>query len=144
MELCTWSCLCLGVGLLKVHYSLCHYNESTKVAVHRPIHDSRHPVSCTSVYFFIKFLQVFKYLTRKNLHKNKMRVNWHTRSRIRHVVWLVKKKPHTLTDTLEIEMTYMIRHVTLRWHFGRKCRFQLTFLFVYENVTWHCEIEVEC
>jgi hypothetical protein len=32
----------------------------------------------------------------------------------------------------------------LRWHFGRKCRYQLTFIFVFENVMWHFGFEVEC
>ena len=31
----------------------------------------------------------------------------------------------------------------LRWHFGIKCRWQLTFIFVFKNVTWHFGFEVE-
>ena len=31
----------------------------------------------------------------------------------------------------------------LRWQFRRKCRCELTFIFVLENVTWHFGFEVE-
>ena len=31
----------------------------------------------------------------------------------------------------------------LRWHFGIKCRCQLTFIFDFKNVTWHFGFEVE-
>ena len=55
-----------------------------------------------------------------------------------------KKNPHTSIDTLDIEMTRTTRHVTLRWHFRRKCRCLLTYIFVFENITWHFEFEVEC
>ena len=53
------------------------------------------------------------------------------------------EKNHTLINTLEIEMTRTTKHVTLRWHCRRKCRCQLTFIFVFENVTWHFGFEVE-
>ena len=58
---------------------------------------------------------------------------------------LRRKKTHTSIDTLQIEMTHTTRHVTLRWNFKRKCRsYQLTFIFVFENVMWHFGFEVEC
>ena len=37
-----------------------------------------------------KFLQGFKHLTCKNLHKKKLDVNWHAQYKFWHVVWLVK------------------------------------------------------
>ena len=47
-------------------------------------------------------------------------------------------------DTLKFEMTRTNKHMTLRWHFKRKCRCQLTFVFVFNIVTWHVGFEVEC
>ena len=39
-----------------------------------------------------------------------------------------KKKTYMSIDTLEIGMTCSISHVTMRWHFWRKCRCKLTFI----------------
>ena len=64
--------------------------------------------------FLTKFMQVFDIWHAKILHKNKMRVNWHTQSRFWHVMWVVKKKPH------------------INWHFTQ-----------IENVTWHFGFEIE-
>jgi hypothetical protein len=67
-----------------------------------------------------------------------LHVNWYAQFGFRHVVSLLKKKTtRSLISTLEIEMTRATKHVTLRWHCRRKCRCQLTFVFVFENVTWH-------
>ena len=41
---------------------------------------------------FVKDFGSFWHLTHKNLHKNKMHVNWHARFRIWHWLWLVKEK----------------------------------------------------
>ena len=38
----------------------------------------------------------------------------------------------------------ILRKPKLRWQFGIKCRCQLTFTFVFKNVTWHFGFEVEC
>ena len=40
-------------------------------------------------------------------------------------------------------MTHTTRHVTLKWHLKRKCRCRLTFVFIFENVSWHSRFEVE-
>ena len=83
------------------------------------------------------------HLTCKELAHKKMHINWQAQFRIWHVVLHVKKKNHMSTDTLEIEMTYTTRHVTLKWHSRRKCRCQSTFNIVYESITWHFGFEVE-
>ena len=73
-----------------------------------------------------------------------MHINWHTQVRNWHVVWLVKKK--TTRQSTRYKLKW---HVLLgMWHWGdilkRKYRCQLTFIFVFENVTWHFGFEVEC
>ena len=65
----------------------------------------------------------------QKLAQNELNVNWHAQFRFWHVVQLVKKKTHTSIDMLEIEIIRITRHVTLRWHFGGKCRCPLTFFF---------------
>jgi hypothetical protein len=59
-----------------------------------------------------------------------------------HVVWLVKKKTIRQLTSWNFEMTHTTRHVTLNWHFKRKCRCWLTFIFVFKNITWHFRFEV--
>ena len=54
-----------------------------------------------------------------------------------------EEKNYMSIDTLEFEMTRPTRDVTLRWHFKIKCRCHLTFIFVFENVTWHFGFEFE-
>ena len=85
----------------------------------------------------------FWYLTYKNLHKNEMHVNWHTRFRFWHVSVTCEEQNHSSIDTLQIETTRTTRHVTSRWHFRRKSRCQSTFIFALENVTWHFGFDVE-
>ena len=46
-----------------------------------------------------------------------------------------EEKTHMSIDTLEYEITHSIRHVTLRCPLKRKCTPQLTFIFVFENLT---------
>ena len=87
--------------------------------------------------------QSFWHLTCKNLHKNKLHVTWQAQFRFWHVVWHGKKKTTRQFDTSKIEMSCITRHVTLRWHFRRRCRCQLTLVFVSENDTWHFGLEVE-
>ena len=63
---------------------------------------------------FLKVFASFWYLTYKNLHKNKMHVNWHTRFRFWHVVWLVKNK-----TTRQLTLYKLKQHVLLgMWHQG--------------------------
>ena len=81
--------------------------------------------------FLDKVFASFWHSTRKNLHENKLHVNWHTQFRFWHAVWLVKKKIHTSIGILGIEMSHTTRYVTLRWPFRRKCRCQLTSIFVF-------------
>ena len=58
-----------------------------------------------------------------------------------------EEKNHTSIDTLENWRKYDIRHgtrhVILRRYLRRKCTCQLTFNFVFENITWHFGFEVE-
>ena len=63
------------------------------------------------MYMFDKVFASFFLLTRKNLHKKYMHVNWHTHFGIWHVLWLVKKKKHKSIDTLEIKMTRITRQL---------------------------------
>ena len=35
----------------------------------------------------------------------------------------------------KLRMIHTTRHVTLKWHFRRKCRCRLTFIFVFKNIT---------
>ena len=71
--------------------------------------------------FLTKFLEVLTFETQKLAHKK----------------W-------TSIDTLEIEMIRITRHVILRWHSRRSCKCKLTFIFVFENVSWHFRFEVQC
>ena len=79
-----------------------------------------------------------KTCVKKKLDKNEMHVNWHAQLIIRRVVWLVKKKPH---------VNWHVRnwngHGTLRWHLREKCTCHLTFIFVFDDFTWHLGFEVE-
>jgi hypothetical protein len=85
---------------------------------------------------FDKVFASFWHLTRKNLHPKKAHVNWHAQFRFWHVVGLVKKQ-------IACHLTCTTKHVTLRQHFKRKNNSQLTFIFVFENITWHSGVEIE-
>ena len=97
-----------------------------------------------AVCIFDKVFASFWHLTRNKLHENKMYINWHAQFRIWHVVWLVKDK-----ITRQLTLSKLKWHVLLGiWHWSDvlegKCRCQLTFHFVFENVTKHFGFEVEC
>jgi hypothetical protein len=81
--------------------------------------------------FWTKFLQVFGIWHAKTCTKMNYMSLDKARFRCWHVVRLVKEKTARQIGTLIIEMTRTTRHVTLRWHFGRKCRWQLTFILCF-------------
>ena len=85
---------------------------------------------------FDKVFASFWHLTSKNLHPKKAHVNWHAQCKFWHVVWLVKIQ-------ITSQLTRTTKHVTLREQFRRRRKCQLTFLFVFKNITWHFGTEVE-
>ena len=95
----------------------------------------------TNVYWqsFCKFLS---FDTHKTCTKINMSIDTHDLDfDMQCDLW--REKNHVI-DTIEITMTQTTRHVTLRWHFRRKCGCQLKFIFVFENVTWHFGFEIKC
>ena len=67
-----------------------------------------------SMCIFDKVFASFWYSIDKNVHKNKMHVNWHAQFRFRHVVWLAKKE-----TTRQLTLYKLKRHVLLdMWHWG--------------------------
>jgi hypothetical protein len=86
-----------------------------------------------AVCVFYKVFASFWCLTCKNLHINKLHVNFVT----------CEEKYNTSIDILEIEIIRTSRHVTFRWSFRRKCRCQFKFIFVLGNIRWHFEFEVQ-
>jgi hypothetical protein len=123
-----WRVLWLfGISTYPLLYTKC---QSTRIKLCLPKN-----ALLMAVCIFYKVFASFWHLIRKNLHINKLYVN---------CVTCEEKKVNTSIHTLEIRMTCTTRHVTLRWPFRRKARFQLPFIFVFENITWHFEFEVEC
>ena len=104
--------------------------------------------SCTflsvgsTVYFWQSFCKFLIFDTQKLAKKE-------TTHQLTRTTWIwtctvtCEEKNHTSIDTLKIEMARTTRHVTLRWHFKRKYRCELTFIFVFKNVMWHFRFEVK-
>jgi hypothetical protein len=79
------------------------------------------------VCLFDKVFASFWYLTRKNSHKNKTHVNWHSQFRFWHVMWLVKEKKTTCRSTLYKLKQHILPGI---WHRGDISERTI-------DVTWH-------
>jgi len=93
-----------NISIYHLLYAIC---QSTPIEVCMP----KNPPLLTMCIFYKAFAS-FWFLTCENLHIYKLHVNFVT----------CEEKNNTSIDTLEIEITRTIKHVTLTWTFIRKCR----------------------
>ena len=93
-----WGCLerisCRNVIKIVVMVWFPTQTTSLELCFQTRLLDSRN-TDPPSVCIFDKVFASSWHLTRKNLHTNKMHVDWHAQLRFWHVVWLVKEKSHT-------------------------------------------------
>ena len=60
------------------------------------------------------------------------------------IVFFFATKQDSIFIIQNINFLKILCNPKLKWHFKTKCICQLTFIFVFENVTWHFGFEVEC
>jgi hypothetical protein len=134
-----------NVQFIFVHVFACHMSKTYKILSKRLIACTLLTLVCVVDKEFassnIWHARTFT-TTQKNLNKQRRSTDTHD-LKIWHIVWFIKEQNYVWIDTLEIEIRRTTRYVTLRWHFTRTCWCQSTFIFVFENVTWHFGFEVE-